>query len=532
MKRFWFLLCTALLLSVVATGKEKAVRIAVLSDLHVQDTAVVRSMDAEVHSTRLFNENYFAAVAALDDVAHRGIKEVILSGDLTDNGQKMNVVLIRRMLQSYTEKYDMHFYVMTGNHDPSRPFANEKVSGGLQPWGYDEIHREWSAFGFFPQKNYLYWETPFSHYSYATYSYKEAISQADWQQRTYSYPSGEGKPDYHPVISDGSYLVESVAGIWLLAIDASVYRPLTMDGDSIVTFSGASDGYNSVFQVKKYLLPWITKVVKAARQYHKVLIAFSHYPMADYNDGALKYIGEIAQPGRFDMHRFPSKKSASLLADAGVSFHVGGHLHMNDDETFISDKGNPLRNVQIPSTAGYVPAYKILTVKSDRSIRVETIPLNDVFGFDAFFNRYRKEYEKLKGETTPLVWNEAMLTSRNYREFCEWHLRELVRLRFVPNDLKEVARKQLLPMTAHRLFAHYGIKPFGQMNWSGLDMLVDFYKLRLGGQLALQDISSQRLKQYRSLIQKAISIHAESDFDKFFADFSHVMSARLAGISE
>lgn len=50
----------------------------------------VRSMEAQVQSTRLFNENYYAFLAALDDVAHRDIRWVVLPGDLTDDGQFFN----------------------------------------------------------------------------------------------------------------------------------------------------------------------------------------------------------------------------------------------------------------------------------------------------------------------------------------------------------------------------------------------------------------------------------------------------------
>src|SRR5690606_12725067 len=43
--------------------------------------ATIRTMQSQLMSTRLFNENYFALLAALDDVAARGIKLVALPGD-------------------------------------------------------------------------------------------------------------------------------------------------------------------------------------------------------------------------------------------------------------------------------------------------------------------------------------------------------------------------------------------------------------------------------------------------------------------
>lgn len=65
-------------------------QIAFISDVHIQDVdghaERVRSMEAQVQSTRLFNENYYAFLAALDDVARRDIRWVVLPGDLTVTG--------------------------------------------------------------------------------------------------------------------------------------------------------------------------------------------------------------------------------------------------------------------------------------------------------------------------------------------------------------------------------------------------------------------------------------------------------------
>lgn len=67
-------------------------RIAFIADAHIQDVVghpeLVRSMEVQVQSTRLFNENYFALIAALEDVVKRGISLVVLPGDLTDDGQR------------------------------------------------------------------------------------------------------------------------------------------------------------------------------------------------------------------------------------------------------------------------------------------------------------------------------------------------------------------------------------------------------------------------------------------------------------
>ena len=78
---------------------------------------------AQVQSTRLFNENYYAFLAALDDVARRDIRWVVLPGDLTDDGQFFNQQKIKELLNSYAAAKGMRFFVTTGNHDPALPLG-------------------------------------------------------------------------------------------------------------------------------------------------------------------------------------------------------------------------------------------------------------------------------------------------------------------------------------------------------------------------------------------------------------------------
>ena len=86
-----WLVCACLLFSCRVEKEEMPMRIAFISDAHVQDVVghpeLIRTMDVQMRSTRLFNENYFALLSALDDVVGKGIKLVVLPGDLTDDGQ-------------------------------------------------------------------------------------------------------------------------------------------------------------------------------------------------------------------------------------------------------------------------------------------------------------------------------------------------------------------------------------------------------------------------------------------------------------
>lgn len=171
----------AVLGGMMLTGNAQT-QIAFISDAHIQDIdghpERVRSMEVQVQSTRLFNENYYAFLTALDDVARRNIRLVVLSGDLTDNGQFFNQQKVKEILDGYTRRKGMRFFVTTGNHDPALPFglkqknANYLAADGTRVTredscaGYADQMKCYATFGFFPQKEYRYWETPFTSYTY------------------------------------------------------------------------------------------------------------------------------------------------------------------------------------------------------------------------------------------------------------------------------------------------------------------------------------------------------------------------------
>ncbi len=87
--------------------------------------AVIRTMEAQLNSTRLFNENYFALIAALESAANRGIKHIALPGDFSDDGQPAHVGGLVEILQAYRDEYGISFYLTPGNHDPGRPFTSD-----------------------------------------------------------------------------------------------------------------------------------------------------------------------------------------------------------------------------------------------------------------------------------------------------------------------------------------------------------------------------------------------------------------------
>ncbi|WP_417129143.1 metallophosphoesterase family protein [Phocaeicola sp.] len=489
-------------------------QIAFISDAHIQDVdghaERVRSMEVQVQSTRLFNENYYALLAALDDVARRNIRWVVLPGDLTDNGQFFNQQKIKNILHSYTQRKGMRFFVTTGNHDPALPLGlmqknahflaadGSRVTREDSCAGYVSLMECYADFGFFPRKDDCYWESPFTSYTYDKYSYEDACRESVLGKRTYTLCDSL-------TATDASYLVEPVDGLWLLAIDGGVYLPKEMK-DGKWSYQGSSAGYNLVLKHKPFLLPWVRKVVEEAQKRHKTLVAFSHYPLVDFNDGVSEHVRRIWGDRRFDLHRVPEAEVSEAFLQAGLRLHFAGHMHVNDTGIWEGKDGKHLYNIQIPSIATYVPAYKILTIESDEVFRVETVALDTVPGFDSLFPLYQAEYQSdsLKGHSP--VWNKEILSARTYGEFCDYQFRDLVRLRFIPRDLPESWRSCLDFTGARMLEIVSGEDKSDDAGWTGWcmnDLVLDLYRLRYAERLALEDIPRTRLAVYRYLFDRA-----------------------------
>lgn len=529
---------------------QKPVQIAFLSDVHFQDLygsfsdnnfkgiinpktgkpTILRTMDSQLHSTRIFNENYFAFLKALDDIVEKGIKIVAMPGDFSDDGQAYNLRGLHTILEQYHRKYGILFYLTTGNHDPVGPFrkdggkddflgqngkplgvySTESVSKStdkvitkdIAESGYLEILNELKNFGFYPQKEDLYWSTPFDRNSFKNYTYKKGLQSAAYSKRMYEVAKGFFVPDL-------SYVVEPVKDVWLIAIDGNTYIPKNINErpENASNYKGASIGYNNVLRNKQHLIQWVKKLAAEAKKNNKTLIAFTHYPMIDFNDGATQEIQNLLGEKKWQLERVPQEEVAKVFADAGLQIHFAGHMHIND--TGIRKAGdNILVNVQVPSLAAYLPAYKILTIQSPEKMEVQTEVLNEVPRFDELFALYEKEYEALQSNAEKMLWNKDILKTKSYHDFMLFHLKELVRLRMIPDDwpkefiekAKDLNGEDLLLLIQNKnQLNEKQIKSETFKKWSFDDLLLDLYKFQSADELAKKDIPEERLKQYQLL---------------------------------
>jgi len=579
------------------------------------EQATIRTMYAQLTSTRLFNENYFALRAALDDAGRKGIKIIALPGDFSDDGQSVHLRGLVKVLQEYEQKQGMRFFATPGNHDPNRPFdmpggksdylgeggKNQAIySRGMKACkeytgesavldageelpvicseevahrGYEYVLDIMGDFGLNPREQDIYWETPYSRYPYNEYSYDKAREASQFAERQYEIcAQGTGgsyrQAGYGPCfdVADSSYLVEPIPGLWLMAVDANVYLPKA-DADpsqvNAASFSGSGDaGYNKMLTHKQQTIAWMASVAQRAKAQNKTLLTFSHFPMVEFDNGAAPELEEIFGKGKFQLKRAPQEDTSHALAKTGIGIHIGGHMHFNDTGVRKYDDGSVLFNIQAPSMAAYVPAYKIVSTQSPVAMTVQTVVLDKVPRFNELFEHYQTEWEHLQATHSPKLWNKDILQASDYYDFTNWHIRELARLRFIPAEWPCSIRQQLFSLNgadmlvlsqldnqtpyqdvmktplaednkicakgetpepinvaqyylqkdsekwltaqakAEQLAQDAGMQLADFTAWDGYVLATDVYRLRNADELALADISPQRLQQYQLLTRQ------------------------------
>lgn len=534
-----YILCIFLAGCTHNTAPSVPVQVAFVADVHFHDLfaeadvadlpylsdgtpVLMRAMEAQIRSTRLFNENYFAFLATLDDIVSRNISYVVLNGDFSDDGQPIHLSGFIDILNHYEQTHGMRFFLSFGNHDPYLPYTQPagkrdflmhggRVHGifstehpsctdetaycldGLEEYGYQDIFGMLSGFGFTPRQQDVFFETPFS--------YDDGFDARNIDHRRYEICTPDST--WCGSSFDTSYLVEPTPGIWLLSIDANVHVPVTnrMD-DNILTprnyASAGNAGFDAVRRHKPFLYPWITGVQQRAKSQQKQLFVFSHYPAGDFYHNSGDILAELFGESGIQLRRLPSEETRLALAATGIPFHVGGHMHLNNTHAIQDSTGRTATiGIQSPSISAYVPGYTIIHYEDLQTVHVETVVLNNVPGFNTLFDLYRQEWHQ--SDQPP--WDLQILDADDYHDFTLKHLEELVKIRFVPQDWPDPVREWIQTRTFFEILSALDIPIPGTCveDREAINLALDFYRFRNGGSLANEHVDETDLSCYMDI---------------------------------
>ncbi len=470
--------------------RQPAFRVAVIADAHLHATdadfghgaaPVPRPASDVVKSTRVFNETGPVLRHVLRDIADRGIRHVVLLGDLTDDGQPAMLEALQRILDE-ARASGLTFWAVPGNHDLYADTGRHRTrrmvnaAGGHDLFTSDPDRKDPTAqrvvvtprmrcpglpegliarAGFFDNPAGLHWETPFG---------RDPAPGA----RQYPVRSDDGTVERH--LMDASYLAEPAPGVWLLMIDANVWVPYGRhrpagEGD----FADSTEaGWPAMLRHKAFVVAWMRDVAVRARMQGKRLLTFSHYPVLDAFTHSRA--AEHALLGQTMMaRRSPGTAVARALAETGIGVHFSGHLHLNATTRYAGAEGW-LVDVAVPSLAAFPAAYKIITL--DHGIKVQTVGAGNM--------------PMPAGTAYP----GTLAGHGSYGGFLAAHARHLVGRRFLrrewPADLAAAVPGLTLA----------GMGVAGGEEIPALTVIEDWHLLRMGGPFGRDLIPADRLALY------------------------------------
>ena len=249
------------------------VNFAVISDVHIYDQSLGFSGSAFEQTMNSDRKMLLDSIDLMDlateNIIASGSRFIIISGDLTKDGELINHRLMAKKLKRFTDA-GIAVYVVPGNHDINNPGAVRYIDDNTEPVA--SISAEEFA------------------RIYGDYGYNAALIRDD---------------------DSLSYVAEPAEGLWLLAIDDCRYRENKPGHEEIV--SG---------KISQKTADWIAAALRAADRQNKAVMVMMHHGIVEHWKGQSKLhpdylIADYTNFGKF-------------LASWNVRFAFTGHYHAQD----------------------------------------------------------------------------------------------------------------------------------------------------------------------------------------------------------
>ncbi len=394
-------------------------KFAVISDLHY----ISRKIMPENPNNNLLLHRY-AAQAALKAASEQdGIDTVLLTGDLTDHGDRESHEELIELLRSFKAK-GKKIYALTATHDFNLGKAYVRKIGGegiykAEPWNSDYFDPETADFKALLKDEYK--SLPESEYTPKLFS---ACTRGELWDLYREF----GRDEAVSVCEEGySYCVELDSKTWCLMLNDDFRNP---------DKCGVSSTYPTA------CFNWINETVKAAKKQGKFIFACTHHPLVPpvpaYKIGG----GDMNMRGAFIGHR---------LADMGISLVFSGHTHFCDIGYMSSERGNGLYNITTPGVKNYPPQFRTVELDGEngkiktQSTEIKAVDCVDLgdkslkqYLRDEFLNNYKSKIARMKKPLNkiiaelqvkhlyPLCKNAAKLTKDEYKAIKNEHIFDIV----------------------------------------------------------------------------------------------------------
>lgn len=303
-------------------GDESEIKIAVLSDMHYYPVNFVS--DCEDYKTyvggdpKMLEESGSIADAALQMVREDNPDILLVSGDLTKDGEIRGHRDLAAKFQKIEDETDTEVFVINGNHDlynytDACTFENGKKESA-ETTEQDDFKTIYANFGYNGEYNAQYFENP-----------KAAQGELAGQM---SYTVDLGK-------------------FRIVAIDSCCYSP---DGGNGM----GTNEHITAGRIDEDLMPWVVDQIKDAEEAGDTVIGLMHHGVVPHFQGEEDLLYEYVVDDWQNV--------ATQLADAGMRYVFTGHMHANDISQYTSVSGNTITDLETGSLSSWMSPQRHVTI--------------------------------------------------------------------------------------------------------------------------------------------------------------------------
>ena len=303
-------------------GDESEIKIAVLSDMHYYPVNFVS--DCEDYKTyvggdpKMLEESGSIADAALQMVREDNPDILLVSGDLTKDGEIQGHRDLAAKFQELEDDTDTEVFVINGNHDlynytDACTFENGKKESA-ETTEQDDFKTIYKNFGYNGEYNAQYFENP-------------KAAQGELAGQT-SYTVDLGK-------------------FRIVAIDSCCYSP---DGGNGM----GTNEHITAGRIDEDLMPWVVDQIKDAEEAGDTVIGLMHHGVVPHFQGEEDLLYEYVVDDWQNV--------ATQLADAGMRYVFTGHMHANDISQYTSVSGNTITDLETGSLSSWMSPQRHVTI--------------------------------------------------------------------------------------------------------------------------------------------------------------------------
>lgn len=303
-------------------GDESEIKIAVLSDMHYYPVNFVS--DCEDYKTyvggdpKMLEESGSIADAALQMVREDNPDILLVSGDLTKDGEIQGHRDLAAKFQELEDDTDTEVFVINGNHDlynytDACTFENGKKESA-ETTEQDDFKTIYKNFGYNGEYNAQYFENP-------------------------NAAQGE-------LAGQMSYTVD-LGKFRIVAIDSCCYSP---DGGNGM----GTNEHITAGRIDEDLMPWVVERIEEAEAEGDTVIGLMHHGVVPHFQGEEDLLYEYVVDDWQNV--------ATQLADAGMRYVFTGHMHANDISQYTSVSGNTITDLETGSLSSWMSPQRHVTI--------------------------------------------------------------------------------------------------------------------------------------------------------------------------